>query len=298
MSDVSDWEVRGGKTMRWGMIRWPIATLAMGLACTLTARGNLPPRGNDPIQVVTPLQGWVKQNPQLQVPHNPEEQGGELWRSITRDVVVRLQGGELWGSITRDVVVRFPVAEQVQELPIQRRRAVLHESTEAPPAEAAEDEQLLRRIQLDPKDGKGLLDFIRKRTLKENELNQLHLWIRQFGADDFEERLRAVREVERYGAAAIGPLKATLRDSDPEVRYRAQQALQRLEMVPQSQVLTAVIRALQRQNPPGTVPTLLAFLPSVAEDETVVSVLRQALIALAMLTHEFVPPFSKKPTSK
>ena len=268
--------------MRWGMIRWPIATLAMGLACTLTARGNLPPRGNDPIQVVTPLQGWVKQNPQLQVPHNPEEQGGELWGSITRDVVVRLQGGELWGLITRDVVVRFPVAEQVQELPIQRRRAVLHESTEAPPAEAAEDEQLLRRIQLDPKDGKGLLEFIRKRTLKENELNQLHHWIRQFGADDFEERLRAVREVERYGAAAIGPLKATLRDSDPEVRYRAQQALQRLEMVPQSQVLTAVIRALQRQNPPGTVPTLLAFLPSVAEDETVVSVLRQALIALAM----------------
>lgn len=173
-------------------------------------------------------------------------------------------------------------AQQLREVG-QRRPRLIVQMEETPAAQVQlSDEELLRKAQLDPQDGKALLGFLRNRTLKENELDQLHKLIERFGADSFEERWKAVKEVERYGAAALAPLKAALKHPDPEVSYRAQQALQRLEAVPQTQVMAAVVRALVKQRPPDTVGALLQFVPSATDEELLLSALREALTALAI----------------
>lgn len=259
--------------MRWGLVRWWAVALGWVMTCTLSARENSPPPRNDPIRVVATQSGVKQQNR----PQTKEEDDRVAILLALRLLADRPNGQVLPPGVR----VQIANGEQIVELAPIQRRPPLNDPADSPAAEVLSDEQLLSRVQLDPKDGKGLLEYLRNRTLKENELNQLDHWIQQFGADSFEERLRAVKEVERYGAAAIGRLKATLKHTDPEVRYRAQQALQRLETIPQGQVLAAVVRALQQQKPPGTVPALLEFLPSATDDDNVLSVIRQALISLA-----------------
>lgn len=250
--------------MGLGMARWWSLTLGLVLAYTLSAREVASPWGSDSLRM-TAGQSGVKQPKKSP----PPAQADDAFEA------------EIFMLLLAANPPNVPVVPVAGGAPIQRR-AVQIDPSDSSPAEVLNDEQLLNRVQLDPKDGKRLLEYLRDRTLKENELNQLHHWIQQFGADSFEERLQAVKEVERYGAAAIGPLKVTLKHNDPEVRYRAQQALQRLETIPQSQVLAAVVRALQQQKPPGTAAALLDFLPSVADDDNVLSVIRQALISLAV----------------
>ena len=72
------------------------------------------------------------------------------------------------------------------------------------------------------------------------------LAIKRFGVDDFDERVRATEAIVSFGPAAIGPLRAASRDSDPEVAFRARQALKRLETVPHTAVAAAAVRAPMR----------------------------------------------------
>jgi hypothetical protein len=176
----------------------------------------------------------------------------------------------------------IPNSSWVWQIQIRRPRPRTEQQETSTVVPSLNDQQLLAKVQLDPEDGRGLLEYLRRRTLKENELDQLQKVIERFGADSFEERLKAVKEVERYGAAAIAPLKTALKHPDPEVSYRAQLALQRLETIPQSQVLAAVIRALTKLRPAGTVTALLQFAPSAADEEMLVGTLRQALNQLAL----------------
>src|SRR5687767_14054655 len=123
------------------------------------------------------------------------------------------------------------------------------------------DEDALKQAGLSPTEATPLLEYLKVRTLTDVDQNRIGDVIKKFGADDFEERVKATEEVEKFGSAAIGPLKAAERDSDPEVAYRARQALKRMEKVPHSQVAAAAVRTLVKLKPKEAAAVLIGFLP-------------------------------------
>ncbi|HVK16981.1 MAG TPA: hypothetical protein VM533_08525 [Fimbriiglobus sp.] len=167
------------------------------------------------------------------------------------------------------------------ELPARRARNTAKQP-EPPVDQATADRKALDAASLKEDDPKGLLDYLRQRTLSDTDLSKIQAVIRRLGADDFEERLRASAEVERFGPAAVGPLRtAAQNDADFEIAFRAGECLRRMEKVPHSAVAAAAVRALARSRPPEAAGVLLAFLP-LADDDSVGEEIRAALKAMAV----------------
>jgi|SRR5579883_85583 len=143
------------------------------------------------------------------------------------------------------------------------------------------DQDALKEAGLTADDANSLIEYLKTRTLTDVDQNKIAEVIKRFGVDDFDERVKATEEIERFGPAAIGPLKAAERSSDPEVAYRAQQALKRMEKVPHSQVAAAAVRALVKLKHKDAAATLIAFLP-MADNDEVGEEIREALITLAV----------------
>jgi outer membrane protein assembly factor BamB len=143
------------------------------------------------------------------------------------------------------------------------------------------DSEALKQAGLNPDEAGPLIDYLKARTLTEADLGKIGAIIHKFGADDFEERIKATEEIERFGPAAISPLKAAERDADPEIAYRAKQALKRMEKVPHAQVSAAAVRAVAKLKPKDGPSVLLAFLPMADTDE-VAEEIRHALTAMAV----------------
>ncbi|HET6574513.1 MAG TPA: hypothetical protein VFG68_12975 [Fimbriiglobus sp.] len=147
---------------------------------------------------------------------------------------------------------------------------------------ATADSKALDAASLKADDPKGLLDYLRQRTLSDADLSKIQAVIKRLGSDDFEDRLKAAVEVERFGPAAVGPLRsAATSDPDYEIAFQAGECLRRMEKVPHTAVAAATVRALARSKPPETAKVLLAFLP-LADDNTVGAAIRDALKAVAV----------------
>jgi hypothetical protein len=142
------------------------------------------------------------------------------------------------------------------------------------------DEDALRAAGLDPADGAKLVGYLRQRTVSDADRGKIGELIGRLGADRFDDRLAAAAELERYGPAAVGPLKAAEADPDPEVAYRAGQVLKRLETIPHGAVAAAAVRAVVRLKPPGAAAALLGFLP-LADSDQLADDIRAALVPLA-----------------
>jgi hypothetical protein len=149
------------------------------------------------------------------------------------------------------------------------------------PTPGASDEDILTKAGLSATDGAKLLEYLRQRTLSDLDQSKISGIIQRFGADDFEDRVKATEEIEAYGPAAVGPLKAAERDSDPEVVFRAKLVLKRMEKVPHSSVAAAAVRALAKLKPDGAAAALIGFLP-VADTDIVAQAIRESLVALAV----------------
>src|SRR5581483_5932956 len=149
------------------------------------------------------------------------------------------------------------------------------------PTAALSDEDALKKAQLDPNDPAKLIEYLRQRTLSDADRGKIGTIIQRFGADDFDERVKATEEVERFGPAAIGPLKAAEKNADPEIAYRAKIALKKMEKVPHSAVAGAAVRSIVKLKPEGAAGALIGFLP-LADDESVAEAIRGALTALAV----------------
>jgi len=145
------------------------------------------------------------------------------------------------------------------------------------------DEDALKKADLAGADGPKLLEYLKTRTLTDVDQGKISAIIKRFGADDFDDRLKATAEIEAFGSAAIGPLKkiTTERDSDPEMAYRARLALGKMEKVPHAAVAVAVVRAVVKSKPEGAAAALIGFLP-LADTDAVAEVIREGLIALAV----------------
>ena len=143
------------------------------------------------------------------------------------------------------------------------------------------DEEALKQAGLPANEAGPLVEYLKQRTLTEGAQTKIGDVIKKFGADDFDERVKATEEVERFGPAAIGPLKNAERDADPEIAYRARQALKRMEKVPHSQVAAAAVRAIVKLKPKEAASVLIGFLPMADTDE-VAEEIRTGLISLAV----------------
>lgn len=147
-------------------------------------------------------------------------------------------------------------------------------------APAMSDEEALKQAGLSPTDGPQLVGYLKQRTLPDADQGKIQGLIKQFSADGFDVRLKASEELELYGPAAISPLKAAEKDSDPEVAYLASRTLKRLEQVPHAAAAAAAVRAVVKLKPPGAAEALLGFLP-MADSETLAGDIRGALVAVA-----------------
>jgi len=179
------------------------------------------------------------------------------------------------------IVLFSATVASAQELPILRARGAVAQPEQPPVDRATTDKGALDSAGLKSTDPAGLLDYIRTRTLSDADLSKIQGIIKRLGSDDFEERLKAANEVERYGPAAVGPLRAAFTDSDYEVAYRARECLKRMEKVSHAEVAAAAVRALTKAKHPEAAKVLLAFLP-MADTPAVVEEIRTTLTTLAV----------------
>src|SRR5438067_6309285 len=144
------------------------------------------------------------------------------------------------------------------------------------------DADALAKAGLKPDDAAGLIGYLRQRTLSDADLTRIRSVIRRMGDEQFEERLKASAEVEKFGPAAIAPLRAASQsDADPEVAYRAGETLKRMESVSHTAVALATVRALAKLKPPEAPQALLGYLP-LADTTAVEDEIRHALVGMAV----------------
>jgi hypothetical protein len=132
---------------------------------------------------------------------------------------------------------------------------------------AAADEELLRSLNL-PTDGPGLVEFFKKRTLREGDRTRIQTLIRKLGDDDFDVREASMQELVALGALAKPLLREAIKESDVEIVRRAETCLALADKTSTTEVMSAAVRQLSRRPAPGGDAALLDFLPFV-EDEAV-----------------------------
>ena len=148
------------------------------------------------------------------------------------------------------------------------------------PKQVEADEQKLKSAKLDT-DGKALLEFLRARTLTDDERAKVDILIAQLGAIPFRTREQATMELIAKGPIVRELLKQNLDHPDPEIGRRCKTCLDKiLQNDYRPEVPLAVVRLLAVRKPAGAVETLLAFLPF-ADTEELADESRAALVKLA-----------------
>lgn len=149
-----------------------------------------------------------------------------------------------------------------------------------PAAPAISDEDALKAAGLSPTDGSKLIGYLKQRTVSDVDQGKIQGLIKKLGADLFDDRIKAGEDLEVFGSAAIGLLKAAEKDQDPEIAYQATRVLKRMEKIPHSAVAGAAVRAVVKLKPPDAAGALLGFLP-LADSEVLAEDIRKALVAIA-----------------
>jgi hypothetical protein len=127
--------------------------------------------------------------------------------------------------------------------------------------------------------GPALLDFFRKRTLSDAEVEKLGETVRRLGDRSYRVRTEASASLLAAGQVAVPLLRQALQESDAEVVRRAEQCLQRIERKTDLPLTLAAARLLGRLRPEGTTRVLLAYVPFAADE----SVEEEVFTTLAMV---------------
>jgi hypothetical protein len=154
-------------------------------------------------------------------------------------------------------------------------------------SQSLRDEQTLRDARM-AADGPALVEFFRKRTIKDVDPTQLKLLVRQLGDDSFEVREKASAQLVQLGATAVPYLKEALKDPDVEIVRRAEDCLKRVGEGSTGALVDAAARLLAARKPEGAAEALLGYLPF-AEDDVAADEVRSALAALALRDGKLEP---------
>ena len=146
-----------------------------------------------------------------------------------------------------------------------------------PPPKPSPEENILRKAGV-AVDDDSLLAFFRGRTLGDDEKTKIGDLVRRLGADDFDDRERAAKELRQVGGRAAPLVRAAADSPDTEIASRAKAFLKAVDPLPPLPAVAAA-RLVARRGPAGAVPVLLAYLPF-ADDGAVEDEARAALLAL------------------
>src|SRR5688572_2585912 len=126
------------------------------------------------------------------------------------------------------------------------------------------DEQILRTANLPTGDAE-LREFLRLRSQRAEDKQELAKLVEQLGAGAFKERDHADKQLLMRGHVALPYLKAAIDKAPLEAVRRAEKLMKTIEaMGPELPVAAA--RLLAHRQAPGAVETLLAYLPSAPDD--------------------------------
>jgi hypothetical protein len=128
-----------------------------------------------------------------------------------------------------------------------------------------QDEATLRSHSL-PTDGKGLVDFFQKRSLKDGDEKHLADLVKKLGSDVYREREPAAKELVSRGPVALPFLRSVLPTAPLEMKRRAEKCILDIEATMQAEPIGAAARVLAARKEPRGAEVLFNFLPAVASD--------------------------------
>jgi HEAT repeat protein len=146
-------------------------------------------------------------------------------------------------------------------------------------AAAAEDEAVLDHAKMGS-DPAALVEFFRKRTLRQADLQAIDALIKQLGSDRFREREQASRKLVEFGPGALERLRLAARSRDQEVARRAELCVEMVTHYPGAALPTAALHLLGRRPAEEAVRVVLDYLPF-ADD---VRVEEEAVATLSILS--------------
>jgi HEAT repeat protein len=149
------------------------------------------------------------------------------------------------------------------------------------------DEQILKDAGM-AADGSALLDFLRKRTLTDEQRKQLPGLLEQLESRQFLERQDASEKLSALGPPALPFLRDALQGHGLEMTRRLEQCIAAIERVSSADVAGAAARLIKVRKPDGAVPVLLAYVPF-ADDDAVQEDVLDALTALAVRDGKLEP---------
>jgi hypothetical protein len=142
-------------------------------------------------------------------------------------------------------------------------------SSAAEPVRSSSDlayvERALRRAGV-ATDGPGILAFVRSQTLSVEQRKGLANKVRALGSAEYTEREKASRELVALGRTALPYLRPAVHDPDLETSRRARRCIEQIQRSANPSLLTLAALLVKSRRPPGAVPVLLDYLPSI-EDE-------------------------------
>jgi HEAT repeat protein len=132
--------------------------------------------------------------------------------------------------------------------------------------DTAADEETLRAAHVST-ERSALLAFFRQRTLDAEGEAEIEGLIAQLGSESFRLREKATAKLASAALAAAVLVRQATRHADPEIRWRARQALAAIERreVPPDVAVSAV-RLLSRHPSAETTEVLLAYAPFAGEE--------------------------------
>jgi outer membrane protein assembly factor BamB len=141
-------------------------------------------------------------------------------------------------------------------------------------------------------DGPELMEYLRKRTLKQPDPKEIAALVKQLGDEDFATREKAFTSLVTLGASAIAGLKDGESNPDLEVRKRVADLKQRIDTNALPMLHAAISRVLTKLKPDGTADVLMAYVPFVSEP-MVVDEICKTLGAVALKNGKVEPVLLK-----
>lgn len=172
------------------------------------------------------------------------------------------------GVLAGIVLAQPPAAIQVDGVKIEVIKGVAKPDAAkvevAKPDLGKSDERTLKDLGL-PTDGPALLEYLRRQTFPEADPKQMESLVHDLGDDDFRVREAASAKLIQLGKGAIIGLKSAEKDSDYEVKRRAEDLRKKLEAKVEPAIQAATARLIAKLKPDGSADVLLAFLPFAAD---------------------------------
>ncbi len=141
-------------------------------------------------------------------------------------------------------------------------------------------------------DGPDILDYFRKKTLKQPDPKEIAALVKQLGDEDFPTREKAFAVLATMGTSALAGLKEGENDASLEVRKRVADLKLRIDTKAEPTLQAAAARVLAKLKTEGTADGLMAFLPF-ASDPMVVDEICKTLGAVAVTNGKVEPVLLK-----